>query len=215
MRNAFLVLILLNLGFAAWHQWFATGSQATRSAAQLGPRLSLVKEPNGAVDETGAEQSVTSEPRTCVSVGPFPNRVVITELTSVLGNEGYTASQRVTRGSVWVGHWVYIDAIPTQAEASAIVADLNANGISDAYVIADGSSGSLVSLGVFTVESRAAQRLTEVRSLGYEPVLVDRSQPGDVYWLDVTANDGRTFTVAALERLIAQEPTQFAECLAR
>lgn len=211
MRNAFLVLVLLNLGFAAWQQWFASGPEATRSVAQTGPRISLVAEtrPGDAMPE------LTTAPRTCISIGPFPNRVVVTELVGLLGDAGYGASQRIAQGDVWLGYWVYIDAIPTQAEAAAVVANLTDNGIDDAYVIADGNSGSLVSLGVFSVQARAEQRLTEARNLGYAPVVVDRSQPGDVYWLDVSADDGSVFTAADLQRLIAQEPVQFVECVAR
>ena len=213
MRNVFLVLVLLNLGFAAWHLWFATGPQPTRSTAQTGPRIALAAETLAARGRSN-DDTVTA-PRNCISIGPFPNRVVITEITSRLGNAGYTAVQRVARGDVWLGYWVYIDAIPTQSDAAAIVADLSANGIADAYVIADGNRGSLVSLGVFSGQARADQRLAEARGLGYEPVIVDRSQPGDVYWLDVTADDDSTVRAPDLQNVVGQEALQFADCVER
>lgn len=221
MRNAFLALVLINLGFAAWHQWFAVAPQPTRSLTQVGPRISLVTEvaseaqSRGGNDEPAPVEPVTAVPQRCVSIGPFPNRVVVTDVMSLLDDAGFNASQRVAQGDVWLGYWVYIDAIPTQAEAAAIVENLTANGIGEAYVIADGSRGSLVSLGVFSVQARAQQRLTEARNLGYVPIVVDRSQPGDVYWLDVTADDGSAFAADALLGLIGQEPAQVSDCVER
>ena len=35
---------------------------------------------------------------------------------------GYLPTQRVAEGDIWIGYWVYIEAIPTEAEADAILA---------------------------------------------------------------------------------------------
>ena len=219
MRNVFLALVLANFGFAAWSQWFAPRPQATRLATQLGPRIALANEPAlGGVEltEPGSAQrpriDATPTPRDCISIGPFPNRVVVADMTRELDRAGYNGMQRIAQGDVWLGYWVYIDAIPTQAEAAAIVDNLAANRISEAYVIADADNGNLVSLGVFSVLARAEQRLNEATDLGYSPVIVDRSQPGDVYWLDVTADDGEAFTADTLLAAIDQEAVQLAEC---
>ena len=215
MRNAFLALVLLNLGFLAWHSWFATRPKPTRSSTLIGPRLALAADTGTRETAAAPDLALRAAARTCVSIGPFPNRVVVAEMTGRLDAAGFDSAQRIAEGDVWLGYWVYIDAIPTQAEAAAIVERLTANGIGEAYVIADGNRGSLVSLGVFSVQARARQRLIEARNLGYEPVVVDRSQPGDVYWLDVTAGDGRAFTGETLLGLVGQEPTQVAECVTR
>ena len=215
MRNAFLALVLINLGFAAWHQWFARRPEPTRSLVETEMSIALASETNAGAAEEAADPAVLSGPQTCVSIGPYPNRVVVNEVTEALRDAAYDAVLRVAQGDVWLGYWVYIDAIPTSAEAAGIVERLTANGIGEAYVIADGDRGSLVSLGVFSIQGRAQQRLAEARELGYEPIVVDRSQPGDVYWLDVTAEDGTAFTAAALLRLVDQEPTQVANCETR
>jgi hypothetical protein len=223
MRNVFLALVLINLGFAAWHAWFAERPRPTRLVAQGGPQIALAAErasereigsENAGAGDTGAAIAVTA-PRSCLSIGPFPNRVVVGEVSRALDAAGFHAMQRIAQGDVWLGYWVYIDAIPTPAEAAAIVANLTANGIGEAYVIADGASGSLVSLGVFSVQSRAQQRLDEARKLGYSPVVVDRSQPGDVYWLDVGADDGRAITAAELLGLFDDGSAEVAECVLR
>jgi SPOR domain len=223
MRNLFLALILVNLGFAAWHAWFAERPGPTRLQVQAAPQIALVTEGTGereigidAADSTDAgARAAAAEPRDCLSIGPFANRVVVGEAVRALDAAGFAATQRIAQGDVWLGYWVYIDAIPSQAEAAEIVANLTANGIGEAYVIADGSRGSLVSLGVFSVQSRAQQRLDEARRLGYSPVVVDRSQPGDVYWLDVGADDRRAFTAAELLGVLEERPAEAVDCPAR
>jgi hypothetical protein len=226
MRNAFLVLVLANLGFAAWHSWFSGDDGVVRTferdanirlvgeetrIAATAPSEPAASGGQGAEDGAGAV-AVASVPLRCVSVGPMPNRLVVDEAASVLTRAGFLPTQRTAQGNVWLGHWVYIDAIETQAEANAIVDVLAENGIGEAYVIADGANGNIVSLGVFTVRQRAEQRLSDARALGYPAIVADRSQPGTVYWLDVRAAGDRGFRTDELPALAGGQSLQFAPC---
>jgi cell division septation protein DedD len=148
----------------------------------------------------------------CISIGPISNPVDAGDVTQALSSSGFMANQRTAEGDVWLGHWVFIDAIATQEEATEIVDRLADNGIDEAYVIADGNNGNLVSLGVFSEEQRAQQRLAEAEALGYTPVVADRSQPGDVYWLDVTAPGDAAFPISALPALNFGSSVNFEEC---
>jgi len=226
MRNAFLVLVLANLGFAAWHSWFAGEDGIVRTFERdanirlLGEetRVAATAPADTAADSgegTEAETVAAPEERVllrCVSIGPMPNRLVVDEAATALARAGFLPTQRTAQGNVWLGHWVYIDAIATQAEANAIVDVLAANGIGEAYVIADGANGNIVSLGVFTVRQRAEQRLSDARALGYPAVVADRSQPGTVYWLDVRATGDRGFRTDELPALPGGQSLQFAPC---
>ncbi len=213
MRNLFLVLVLANLGFAAWHSWFAAPALPERPVDSGGPSIALLV--NGVaeeIDARGSDQPSLTSAQTCISIGPLPNRVVVAEANKLLGQAGFDAVQRVAQGEVWLGHWVYIDAIETQAEANDIVAELTSSGIDEAYVIAGGNNGNIVSLGVFSVQARADQRLADARNLGYEPVIADRSQPGDVFWLDVTLRNGDSFDLAMLPGLPDADTLRFVSC---
>lgn len=64
MRNLFLVLVLANLGFAAWHFWFADTSDPVRAAEPDTPTITLLEEVE---DSDPAPASV----RRCISIGPF------------------------------------------------------------------------------------------------------------------------------------------------
>jgi SPOR domain len=217
MRNLFLLLVLVNLGFAAWHSWFATPAAAPEQRAASTssvPSLTLVSEAapqpaagsKPAADEPAADEPAASAPEPaaepaparCISVGPFREISQAATAAASLRAAGYEPSQRVAEGDIWVGYWVYIAGIPTREEANEKLALLQANDISDSYVT-PGDAGYLISLGVFSEIARAARRRGEVRALGLEPSVADRTRRGTVYWVDVSLAAGQTLDLEALQ----------------
>jgi len=269
MRNVFFVLVLVNLGFAAWHGWY-TPSRVAHSVDTDLPKLTLVSElppeiadrrkanaaapdvhlpeeaavgstprppeakgtapPSGAAANTSAPPSGAASggvarlggsappptaasnspspvgtpsaasaqkpaapgatPETagatrCTSVGPFRELAQAATAAATLRGAGYQPTQRVADGEIWIGYWIYIDAIPTEAEANAILAKVRGQGITESYVIPNSDSGNLVSLGVFGEIGNVTRRREQVRALGYDPKVVDRTRRATVYWVDV------------------------------
>jgi hypothetical protein len=258
MRNVFFLIVLANLGFAAWHSWYSPSRVPHSVDADL-PKLTLVSElppeiadrrkanaaapavhlpeeaaigspqpspeakgsapPPGAASGTLARSTVGSggappassaasgsSPSTappplksaasvaapgdaaatrCTSVGPFRELAQAATATSTLRGAGYQPTQRVADGEIWIGYWIYIDAIPTETEANAILAKVRGQGITESYVIPNSDSGNLVSLGVFGEIGNVTRRREQVRSLGYDPKVVDRTRRATVYWVDV------------------------------
>jgi cell division septation protein DedD len=135
----------------------------------------------------------------CSSVGPFRDLSQAAAATASLRAAGYQPQQRITEGDIWIGYWVYIDAIPTVAAANEILATVRAEGISDSYVIPNSDSGNLVSLGVFSEISGVSRRRDEVRALGLEPQVVDRTRRANVYWVDVEVAAGQALDFDALQ----------------
>jgi cell division septation protein DedD len=256
MRHLFFVLVLANLGVAAWSAWFAplhrvghradeglpsitlfsevpadlrsTGAVAESvaaagdAAASAGGERSDAAAPDLAASDTaapdvaaedvvdaasaGAEQLATAaDPVTtggaarCTSVGPFRELSQAANATATLRATGYQPTQRVAEGDIWIGYWVYIQAIPTEDEANAILAKVRAEGIGDSYVIPNSDSGNLVSLGVFSEISGVSRRRDQVRALGLEPQVVDRTRRATVYWVDVSLGAEQTLDFDALQ----------------
>ena len=257
MRNAFLVLVLANLGFAAWAAWLAPAQRAGRSAEDGLPSITLVSEvpadlrsagivsdataadapvvepaedeasgaeptPDVAVVDTevadaqvaDAEVALPAPPvpiepaaavetpvvaTRCTSVGPFRELSQAATAAGALRTAGYQPLQRVAEGDIWIGYWVYIPAITTEAEANTILARMRAEGITDSYVIPNSDSGNLVSLGVFSEISGVGRRRDQVRALGFEPQVVDRTRRATVYWIDVTLAEGQALDFDALQ----------------
>lgn len=242
MRQLFFVLVLVNLGFAAWSAWFAPLTRVGHQTDEGLPSITLLSEvpadlrSSGAVAEpvAGAADAVetpatqgperdaatvpaqeavavtavlNAEPQTgdlagaaaCTSVGPFRELSQAANAASALRASGYEPTQRVAEGDIWIGYWVYIQAIPTEQEANAILAKVREQGIDDSYVIPNSDTGNLVSLGVFSEISGVSRRRDEVRALGLEPQVVDRTRRATVYWVDVSLRPDQALDFDALQ----------------
>ncbi len=173
------------------------------AAAAVTPAIVAPVEPEITASASSAEPAVavattTAESR-CSSVGPFRELSQAATAAANLRTAGYQPLQRVAEGEIWIGYWVYIPAIPTEAEANEILAKVRDAGITDSYVIPNSDSGNLVSLGVFSEISGVSRRRDEVRTLGYEPQVVDRTRRATVYWVDVELAAGQTLDFDALQ----------------
>jgi cell division septation protein DedD len=135
----------------------------------------------------------------CTSVGPFRELSQAATAAATLRAAGYQPLQRVGEGEVWIGYWVYIPAIASEGEANEILAKVRAEGIADSYVIPNSDSGNLVSLGVFSEISGVSRRRDQVRALGFEPEVVDRTRRATVYWVDVTLAAGQALDFDTLQ----------------
>jgi cell division septation protein DedD len=242
MRQLFFVLVLANLGFAAWSAWFAPLTRVGHQTDEGLPSITLLSEvpadlrssgtvaepaapgdvavpdlaeesevdaptaapadaaavaevPAGGEQEGGEVEGVTA----CTSVGPFRELSQAANAASTLRASGYEPAQRVAEGDIWIGYWVYIQAIPTEAEANAILAKVREQGIDDSYVIPNSDTGNLVSLGVFSEISGVSRRRDQVRALGLEPQVVDRTRRATVYWVDVNLATDQTLDFDALQ----------------
>jgi len=206
MRNLFLLLVLGNLGFAAWCLWIAEPAADVRVIQNPDVSgLSLV----GELDESPTEptrveiivpaadeldETLVAEPDVpvarCVGIGPFSELVQFEQALTSLSSLGYTPTQRSEDGDVWLGHWVYLADITTQGQADTVIDDLAENGIVDTAFDPGGGLGDVLSLGVFRELNRAEAVRDQVFGLGYEPEITDRTRPGTLYWADLTLDTG-------------------------
>jgi hypothetical protein len=217
MRNLLLTLILANLAFAAWHNWFAPTEPLITVRNDDKPRIVLSDEaPGGGVARAagdkawnaaggtsagrpaaGGSQAAAATPdgspagTRCISVGPFEELEHALNAGRSLRQSGYDPVRRETAGEIWDGYWVYIDRIPTRDEAEHILATLRDAGIDDAAITTGPNAAYRVSLGIYTEMARGGRRLAEARQLGLEPTIANRTEQGRVYWVDVMLPDGK------------------------
>jgi hypothetical protein len=121
-----------------------------------------------------------------------------------LSRLGYASRSRPAREEIRVGQWVRLENLATPEDAANALDLIRSAGIADAYVIAEEGTGTIISLGVFADEARARQAVTIARMAGFEPQVVERLRPADVFWLDIDrlANAG----LPALEDLQGRDP---------
>ena len=190
MRALFLVLLLANLLFLAWSRWVApppdVGGRATpASPAQAGIRLLREAAPAAAAAPAGPSA-------TCVSGGPYFDRAAAEQAATNLAVLGYTSRLRSSRDQVWVGQWVRVDDLATPEDAQNVLTALKSAGLGDAFVLADGSPGNVVSLGIYSDPARVDEVMAIAQNAGFSPRSDDHYRVADVYWLDVdrAANEG-------------------------
>ena len=214
MRNVVFALVLANLGFAAWAAWYAQPQTSGGFVANPRiPGITLISELEEADRETIEELSEAvsesapapvviveaADTQRCVSVGPFEELAQASAAQAALREAGFAPSQRVVDGEVWVGYWVYLPDIPSRDEASEILRQLHANDISDSYIVPGGEESQTISLGVFSEISRAGSVREQVRELGYDPTVADRSRSATLYWIDVLVGSDSEIELDALQ----------------
>jgi hypothetical protein len=178
---------------------------APPAAVVVAPVASNAEPDPGAVVEQApaADASPVQAEASCTSVGPFRELSQAATAAATLRNAGYEPLQRVVEGDVWSGYWVYIPAIPTEQQANETLTKIREGireaRIPDAYVIRNSDSGNLVSLGVFSEISGVSRLRDEVRALGFEPQVVDRTRRATVYWIDVALTADQTLDFDALQ----------------
>jgi hypothetical protein len=218
MRALCLLLIVANLAFLGWTQLVDAGpSQQARVFAPppVAQRLQLASEAalngvasagNGAASALPDEAS-SAEKRSvadstalpCRSVGPFRDLAEAAHASGALQAAGFDPRQRLEQGELWVGYWVSLQDLRNRAAADEAMSKLKDHGVTDAYIMPSTDSASVLSLGVFTDQSRAQRRAEEIRGFGFDPQISDRKRSGTVYWLDVDNHDGKPIDPALLQ----------------
>jgi len=209
VRVLFLLLLLANLLFLAWTRWVVPPAPAVlespASSSDLQP-IRLQSEASAAPEATtGAAEAVDSAPSllaaSCVSVGPFIDPAHADAASAQLGRLGFTSRRRVSQDEVRVGYWVRVPNLATPEDATNALAMLQAAGLSDAYIVAEGEPGNAVSIGVYADPRRAAEVAATAEQAGFTTETSDRLRTLEVLWLDIDrqANGG----LPALESLDA------------
>jgi hypothetical protein len=196
VRTLFLLLLLANLLFAAWARWVAPAPAALGHAtpsAMGSAGIQLLREvPDASQPTEPGRLTLDDASLTCVSAGPFLARQGAERAAARLGSLGFTVRLRDAREDVRVGHWVRLESLATPEDAENARTALQAAGLTDAFVLTEEGTGTVVSLGVHADAARADATAAVARAAGFEPRTTDRLRVEDVTWLDVDrqANGG-------------------------
>ena len=204
MRSLVYALVLANLGFWAWTAWFAPRPpEPTRFD---GSGLTLLREytpvarpaepPPQASSETSALQRLAgaaagpsgeSEPEAavrCVNVGPFVEPGVAESALTALAEEGIDARAISSQEEIWDGFWVYVGQLADMDGAQAALAEIEEQGVEDAYIIQNSDSGILISLGVYSDLARARMLADRVGGFGFDATIADQLRETEVVRLE-------------------------------
>lgn len=186
-RLFFLILLIANSGFFAYHYLLGEADEAAAQIAQLQISPDRIRSVSAGSAEAPVKASPpaaapvtapppTSMPAVCVEWGSFAGAEVVRADAAIaaLGLPEAVVQRRVSDGD---GYWVHMSPLKTKAEVDRKVSELKSLGIADFYVVQDaGQWRNAVSLGLFKSEEAAEAMLAGLRERGVRSAIVTRRE---------------------------------------
>jgi cell division septation protein DedD len=145
----------------------------------------LTSSADGAAPAADPGTEPVPPPADCVAIGPFADAAQADAALATVNDAGFQAALRVEQEEIWEGYWVYVGGLPSTERANAVLAELAANGIADAYVIPNSDSGILISLGVFSDITRAGTQAQRAGRFGLAATITERTRTVETRWLEL------------------------------
>jgi hypothetical protein len=187
-------MLIANLAYFGWAELVDAPQPVPPNPAYTKlPRLKLVNElpaaesrpSSGSARKTALEITPDPEAPRCVSIGPFDDQGSAMRGASKLREKGLTPRQRIEKGEISKGFWVYIGGLKTDADVAKVLLTLDQSHVEDAHVMPDAGDAHQVSVGLFSERERADRRAESVQKLGLQPQVGERKLPATVFWMDV------------------------------
>ena len=202
MKNLLLLLLLANILYFMWGVFTEKPEEpgtAIVMESELGPPLDVTAgRDSEAVASVGAVLG-SGEPsdleavvgRSCVTIGPFKVKTDADSAGLEYSQEGMTSSVRSTRGQIFVGHWVQIRNVESEARANEMLATLTEGGLTDAYLVRTEDEGLKISLGLFGDLERAEKIELQARSLDLPADIKPRTADRTIFYVDIGLPPGK------------------------
>jgi hypothetical protein len=207
-RALIVLLIVLNLGVAAW--WMLRPAPLVVADAALAgvPELQLAGErvpPRHAAAPLPAPATTTATPTVeiakqddapqCFRFGPYADAASAEAAAARLRASVLKATTRTIAGggkdwTVWLPPF----ADMTSAQAKAL--EIAGAGIKDYYVVANGAQANAIMLGRYGSEENAQRRIADLRGKGIEAQVQAPVDAVPQSWVDVEAGAGFGFAAA-------------------
>jgi len=202
MKNLLLMLVLANVLYFLWgfyQQQSDSPGVVVIDEREFGPPLEVATNPDkesatsvGAILGAGQPSDLDAlVGRSCVTIGPFREEADASVAILEYSSEGLKVAARTAEAEIFVGHWVQIRDIESEAAASGILQALDDGGLSDAYLVRTEEEGLKISLGVFDDVDGAEKIELEARSLGFEADISPRMAERTVHFVDIGLPPGR------------------------
>jgi hypothetical protein len=209
-RALIVLLIVLNLGVAAWWAFRPSPLVAADTTLAGVPELQLASErkppmPAAVPVATPTQATTTTPPPVetakkddapqCFRFGPFADAASADAAAaklraSVQKAATHTASTGRNGWTVWLPPF----ADMTSAQAKAL--EIAGAGIKDYYVVAQGPQANAIMLGRYGGEDNAQRRIAELRAKGIEAQVQPPQDAKPQSWVDVAAARGFGFAAA-------------------
>lgn len=211
IRALIVLLIVLNLGVAAW--WISRPEPLPPAlpAQPTGvPRLQLLSEtgkaaavlPQASTSSAMAPfvappaAALVAEPATpmqCFSIGPFADQAAAKSAAARLGSQASRSNPREIPGKAAQGYNVVLPPQADREAAQALAQRIGAAGFDDYLVVNSGAQTNGIALGRYRSREGAERRQSALRTAGFDAQLQPIGNEGAAqWWLDVAVAAGVT-----------------------
>ena len=158
---------------------------------------------------TNSSQNIDDKKMLCVSFGPFTEKGQADELSNWLQEKEVQTKQRGEGGKQDQYFWIYLSAGESEDEAMAAIEDLKGKGVKDYKLINKGNLQNAISLGLFSTQSAVNNRLNELKSVGYQPIIVPYHKNQAIIWVDARVDTKSAGQENILSEFINGYPSRF------
>ena len=182
MKWIIYLLLISNIGFAAWHfRGLETGKDGSSEVLNVTneSQLILLSEFKQQKHKIKKVQST----KLCYSIGPFTQKSASTDVQRVLKAKKLETKQIRLRDTSRRGYWVILPASDSRKAALKHISKLKKLKVKDYFLVATGPFQNAVSLGVFSQKNLARRRVDEIIRYGFVPRMISAALPRNLYWL--------------------------------
>lgn len=184
MKWIIYLLLVFNIGFAAWHfRGIDSREDGSHYALDLNNenQLILLAELK---QKQEMEKRQQAGAKLCYSVGPFSSKAVAEKAEAVFKKNEIVYHRVRLRDTSRRGYWVLLPASESRKEANEKIKRLRKLKVKDYFLVATGEKKNAVSLGVFSQQNLARRRVDDMIRLGFVPSMERVALPRKVYWLN-------------------------------
>lgn len=135
--------------------------------------------------DTDLQINPEPEKRVCYTYGPIPSQEESSLFSKWLDDRNIQYEERQTDEQGKQLFWIYLAPRESHEKAVAAIKDLRQKGVKDVRLIREGDLLNAISLGLFSSQAAVNRRLNEIKTKGYQSVVVPYSGGKKIYWFDV------------------------------
>ena len=230
IRALIVLLIVLNLGVAAW--WISrpaaqppalpeqpagvarlqllgeTGETSGAKPPAPGPSPVVVPASTEAAPAPAVAAAAAAQ---CFSIGPFDSQAAATAATARIAAQATRVRPREVPGQQASGYNVLLPPLPDREAAQALAQRIGAAGFEDYLVINGGEQANGIALGRYRSREAAERRQAALKAAGFDAQLQALGDEGPSrWWLDIALAEG--VAIAGLRSLAAASKSLSLDC---
>lgn len=218
MRWIFIGIVVLNLGYLAWH--LVSPRSAINGESAFGvdvvefPRtLQLLGEPEAVLDAAAGPGAGLAVIVGCPAIGPL-SEADARLVAGALAEADFPAGVRLVDVAAAPVFWVYLPPAETREAALRRLRELHARSI-DSFVVSDGEFARAISLGSFQSRASAVGVKDRLKAAGYEAEIREQVKDVKQVWVVLSDATAQGFLEPLPKSLLGAAHVERLACEAR